>query len=202
MAHTPPPPHTGTHGAVPAWRPPCPSRSIPRRRTIVPRALPSTLPRLLPVRLLALAGLLCGLLAALPAPVAAAGPTVTASPANVPFDPPPASPAPPPSLSMPAARAGATACGQDNGNLPTFPLGPVDANTPLTVNFPFIQAGKYISGSAPPPTAPAPSRAPPPSRASARPARRGSMTSCSNPVISPSACRPRARPATSPPRMS
>ena len=73
----------------------------------------------------------------------AAAPTVTANPALVPFDPIPGKPGTTTVTFNAGGTTGLTACGQDNANLPTFPLGAVDPNTPLVVPFPFIQAGTY-----------------------------------------------------------
>ena len=75
--------------------------------------------------------------------VLAAAPTVTANPALVPFSAVPGQPGVTTLTFTAGGTTGLTACGQDNTILPTFPLGAVDANTPLVVNFPFIQAGKY-----------------------------------------------------------
>jgi hypothetical protein len=102
------------------------ARSVPRLLSVVP-----------------IAAFVLGLVLPLGATVAAATPSVTANPVNVPFSAVPGQPGVTTLTFNAGGTSGLTACGQDNGNLPTFPLGPVDANTPLTVNFPFIQAGKY-----------------------------------------------------------
>jgi hypothetical protein len=136
----PPPPYHGTHRAVPARRPPV---SIPIYPPEVHHGPSRLLPvRLLPSRLLAAALLLFGLLAALVPSAVAAAPTVTTSPALVPFSETPGQPGVTTLTCNAGGTAGRTACGQDNAQ-PPFVLGPVDANTPLALDFPFIQAGTY-----------------------------------------------------------
>ncbi len=96
----------------------------------------------LSARLIPVAALLLALVVSLGS-VAAAAPTVTANPALVPFDPTPGKPGTTTLTFAANGNTGLTACGQDNGNLPTFKIGAVDPNTPLVVPFPFIQAGTY-----------------------------------------------------------
>jgi hypothetical protein len=111
---------------------------------MAPRARTRSFLRLVPV-----AALLLGFVLTVGA-ASAAAPTVTANPAQVPFDPIPGKPGTTTLTFAAGGTAGLTACGQDNAQ-PPFVLGPVDANTPLTLDFPFIQAGTYtfwLSGDA------------------------------------------------------
>lgn len=114
---------------------PCPVRHCP---VSVDRRHRGPLPRVL-----AFASLMVGLVLAATSVAAAAVPTVSANPTQVPFSPIPGEPGVTILNFNANGVPGLRACGQDNTKTPTFLIGTVDPTTPLSVDFPFIQAGRY-----------------------------------------------------------